>query len=87
MNVLLKLSIIPFSVVSETVQTMLLSIELNGPALLTDTSSALMTTLIRERINENPTHYNITAERTLSWLFSKWTPSKLVLHNEEDNGI
>jgi serine-protein kinase ATM len=79
MDVLLKLNIVPFSVVSETVQTMLLSIELSGPALLTETSSALMTTLIRERINENPTHYNITAERVLSWLLSKWTPSELTM--------
>jgi ataxia telangiectasia mutated family protein len=77
MDVLLKLKIVPFSSVSETVQNMLMSIELSGPALLTETSSALMTTLIRERINENPTHYNITAERALNWLFSKWTPSKL----------
>ncbi|KAF2678581.1 hypothetical protein K458DRAFT_394860 [Lentithecium fluviatile CBS 122367] len=75
MDVLLKLHIVPFSVVSETVQTMLLSIELSGPALLSETSSALMVTLIRERINENPTHYNVTAERVLSWLLSKWTPS------------
>jgi len=83
MDVLLKLRLVPFSAVSGTVQTILLSIELSGPALLTETSSALMTTLIRERINENPTHYNITAERVLNWLFSKWTPSKLITSNRK----
>jgi ataxia telangiectasia mutated family protein len=76
MDVLLKLRIVPFSVVSDNVQSMLLSIELSGPALLTETSSSLMTTMMRERINENPTHFNATSERILSWLFSKWTPSK-----------
>ncbi|KAF2646142.1 hypothetical protein P280DRAFT_439907 [Massarina eburnea CBS 473.64] len=76
LDVLLKLSIVPFSAVSETVQTMLASIELNGPALLTDSTSALMTTLIREKFDENPTHYNQTAERVLNWLLSKWTPSQ-----------
>jgi ataxia telangiectasia mutated family protein len=76
MDVLLKLHIVPFSVVSDNVQSMLLSIELSGPALLTETSSSLMTTMMRERIHENPTHFNATSERILSWLFSKWTPSK-----------
>jgi serine-protein kinase ATM len=76
MNVLLKLRIIPFSSVSDSVQRMLLSIELNGPAVLTDTSSAFLNTIIRERVQENPTHFDPTSERILSWLFSKWTPSK-----------
>ncbi|KAJ4290197.1 Serine/threonine-protein kinase tel1 [Kalmusia sp. IMI 367209] len=74
MNVLLRLEVLPFSAISANVQSMLLSIELSGPALLTETSSALMTTLIRERVRENPTNYDLTAERLLSWLFGKWTP-------------
>ena len=75
MNVLLKLGIVPFSAISETVQTMLLCIELSGPALLTESSSSLLATIMQERIAENATHFNQTAERILSWLFSKWTPS------------
>lgn len=78
MDVLLRLNIVPFSAVSETTQSMLLSIELSGPALLTDSSSSLLTTIIRERIKENPTHFNSTAERISNWLLSKWTPSKLL---------
>jgi hypothetical protein len=76
MDVLLRLNIVPFSAVSETVQSMLLSIELSGPASLTETSSSLLNTIIQERIKENPTHFNTTAERILNWLLSKWTPSK-----------
>ncbi|KZM20995.1 ATP binding [Ascochyta rabiei] len=60
MDVLLKLGIVPFAAVSDIVQSMLLSIEL---------------TVIRERVKENPTHFNQTAERIVSWLFNKWTPS------------
>jgi ataxia telangiectasia mutated family protein len=76
MDVLLRLGVVPFSAISETVQSMLLSIELSGPALLTETSSSLMVTVIREQIKENPTRFNSTAERALHWLLSKWTPSK-----------
>ncbi|KAH5541187.1 serine/threonine-protein kinase Tel1 [Parastagonospora nodorum] len=75
MDVLLRLQIVPFSAVSDIVQSMLLSIELSGPAALTETSSSLMATIMRERMQENPTHFNTTSERVLSWLFSKWTPS------------
>jgi len=76
MDVLLKLRIVPFSAVSDTVQSTLLSIELSGPALLTETSSSLLATIMRERVHENPTHFNATSERILSWLLSKWTPSE-----------
>ncbi|PVH96335.1 hypothetical protein DM02DRAFT_569817, partial [Periconia macrospinosa] len=75
MDVVLRLKIVPFSAVSETVQTMLVSLELNGPALLAESTTSLMTTLIQEKIAENPTHYNQTAERVLNWLLNKWTPS------------
>jgi ataxia telangiectasia mutated family protein len=79
MDVLLKLEILPFSAVSDTAQSMLLSIELSGPALFTETSASLLTTILRERVHENPTHFHPTSERILSWLFSRWTPSKCFL--------
>jgi ataxia telangiectasia mutated family protein len=75
MDVLLKLEIIPFTAVSDTIQLMLQSVELTGPLLLTDSSSSLMTTIMRERAKENPTHQSQTAERIISWMLGKWTPS------------
>ncbi|KAF2011391.1 hypothetical protein BU24DRAFT_495581 [Aaosphaeria arxii CBS 175.79] len=74
-NVLLQLRIVPFSAVSETVQSMLLSIELSGPAVVSEASSSLMATIVREKVAENPTQYNQTADRVLNWILSKWTPS------------
>ncbi|KAF2744994.1 hypothetical protein M011DRAFT_470010 [Sporormia fimetaria CBS 119925] len=76
MNVLLNLKIISFSSISELVQSMLLSIELNGPALLTDSSSSFLTTVLHQKVTENPTDYKYTAERVLNWFLSKWTPSR-----------
>ncbi|KAF2466182.1 uncharacterized protein BDR25DRAFT_345757 [Lindgomyces ingoldianus] len=75
LNVLLRLEIVPYSAISDIAQSMLLSIELSGPALLTETSSSLLATIIQERTTENPTLFNQTAERILNWLFTKWTPS------------
>lgn len=75
MDVLLRLNIVPFSEVSGTAQSILASIELSGPALLTESSSSLMTTILQERVKENPTHFSSTAERILNWLLGKWTPS------------
>jgi ataxia telangiectasia mutated family protein len=76
MDVLLKVGIVPFTAVSDTIQSMLVSIEMTGPALLMDSSSSLLTDILHERMKENPTHFSQSAERTISWLFSKWTPSK-----------
>jgi ataxia telangiectasia mutated family protein len=76
MNALLRLEIVPFSAVSETIQSMLTSIELNGPALLTEASANLLSTVIQQKIIESPTQYTYTAERVLNWFLSKWTPSK-----------
>lgn len=76
MDVLLKLAIVPFTAVSDTIQSMLMSIELTGPSLLTESSSSLLTTITRERMKENPTHFNLTAEKIMTWLLGKWTPSK-----------
>lgn len=76
MDVLLKLEIVPFTAVSDTIQSMLTSIELTGPSLLTESSAALLTTIMRERTKENPSQFNQTAERILSWVFMKWTPSE-----------
>ncbi|KAJ8117825.1 hypothetical protein OPT61_g1067 [Boeremia exigua] len=75
MDVLLKLGVVPFTAVSDTIQSMLVSIELTGPALLTESSASLLTTIMRERMKENPTDFHQTAERVLSWIFIKWTPS------------
>lgn len=76
MDVLLKLEIVPFTAVSDTIQSMLNSIELTGPSLLTESSASLLTTIMRERMKENPSQLNHTAERILSWLFMRWTPSE-----------
>jgi ataxia telangiectasia mutated family protein len=83
MEVLLKLNIVPFSAVSEIVQSILSSIELNGPALLSEASSSLLTTLIQQRVVENPTHYNYTADRVLNWLLNRWTPGMCCILSSE----
>lgn len=76
MDMLLRLEIIPFSTITADAQSMVFSVELNGPALLTETSVAFMTTIIQERVRENPTNLDATAERVLNWLFGKWAPRK-----------
>lgn len=76
MDVLLKLEIVPFNAVSDTVQSMLLSIEVTGPSLLTESSASFMSTIMRERMKENPSHSVQTAERIMSWILIKWTPSE-----------
>jgi ataxia telangiectasia mutated family protein len=75
MDVLLKAGIVPFTAVSDSIQSMLTSVELTGPSSVTDSSSSLLTAILRERVKGNPTHFEHSAERIISWLITKWTPS------------
>lgn len=75
MDVLLKLELVPFTAVSHTIQSILASVEMSGPCSVTDSSSSLLTAVLRERMKENPTYFDHSAERIMSWLMTKWTPS------------
>jgi ataxia telangiectasia mutated family protein len=74
MNVLLKLKLVPYSSIAPVIENMLSSVDLHGPALLSDASASLWITLIQLKASENPGSALVISERVLQWLFNKWTP-------------
>jgi hypothetical protein len=78
LNVLLKLRLVKYSSVTETFDSMLVSANLNGPTLLAESPVSLFITVIHETARENPSKISQLSERITDWLFSKWTPSKLL---------
>ncbi len=54
---------------------MITSFDLNGPAVLTESSSALWLTLLENKLAEHPSGFNAAAERVLHWTMGKWNPS------------
>ncbi|OJD31209.1 serine threonine-protein kinase tel1 [Diplodia corticola] len=76
MDVILRLGLVDFSAVAETVEAMISSVELRGPVVLSESCCSLWLTMFDVRSSESPHSSLITIEHMLRWLFSKWTPSK-----------
>lgn len=77
LSTLIASKLVTFSAISNSVEAMLRSAELNGPAGLSEATLHLWSTLIRMRRQENPSGGVYAAEQSLRWLFSRWGPSKL----------
>lgn len=75
MDILLRLKLVNYAVVAEQLDATISSSELNGPAVLAESTASLWETMIFTRESHNPGLFGVTAERALHWLFGKWTPS------------
>jgi ataxia telangiectasia mutated family protein len=80
MDILLKLKLVQYSSVLSTMESMLSSVELHGPAIFADSSASLWVTLLQLKAAENPSAASGMSERLLRWTFSRWTPSMLTMY-------
>lgn len=78
MDVLLQLKLVSYASVAEHLDAAITSSELNGPAILAESSAALWETMVFTRVSQNPGLFDVTAKRALHWLFSQWTPSMYI---------
>ena len=76
MATILDQRLIDFVDVADLVEAMLSSVDLNGPAIFTDSSVALWCILINLRARVNPSLVHDTSERILRWMFVRWNPCK-----------
>ena len=76
LDLLLRLGLVPYSEVSPSLDAMLQSPELAGPALLCDSSVSFWISVLSIGATERHGSTEGYAERILRWLFKKWTPSK-----------
>lgn len=76
MDAILSFRLVPFSSITESVNSLIASTEVNGPAALTDSALPFWRILLHVRTLENPGACFATSERILHWLFSKWSPGK-----------
>ena len=75
MDTLMRLNLVSHAAVAEQLDATVSLSELNGPAVLAESSASLWETMILTRVSQNPGLFGLTAERALHWLFGKWTPS------------
>lgn len=74
MAVILNAQLVTYTEVADVVDTMLGSVDLNGPAVFTESAATLWSMLIVLKARENPGTMHDTSERVLRWLFVRWKP-------------
>ncbi len=84
MNTLLLTRRVAYKEIAESLEAMMLSVGLNGPALLSDSALALWSTASLMRAAYNPGGTTqADYENMLGWVINKWNPSKLSGSNDE----
>lgn len=76
LDVIVRFRLVSSAVLSVAVDNILSSTDLVGPVVLADSSLSFWSTLLDFKTTENPSSAPMVCERALSWLFSRFTPSK-----------
>jgi len=74
MAVILNTQLVIYTEVADIVDTMFGSVDLNGPAVFTESAATLWSMLIVLKVRQNPGTMHDTSERVLRWLFVRWKP-------------
>ncbi|KAG6006598.1 Serine/threonine-protein kinase tel1 [Claviceps maximensis] len=73
----MEADILPYHSISEDVNSVVTTPDVNGPGLLSDTSVALMFHLFHFRNARVPSASQVTSSHIIRWVFLKWNPSEL----------
>ena len=76
MRILLIHGAVKYEQVSDVVDLMLYSVDLNGPASFHDSVAPFWVTIIRLRAQFSPSLVHETSERIIRWWFVRWKPCK-----------
>ncbi|TID18730.1 hypothetical protein E2P81_ATG05712 [Venturia nashicola] len=75
LSALLRLNVLSYASVASIVETMLSSVDLQGPVTFCDSSAMLWITFMKAKAAENPSASATIPERIIRWLFGRWIPS------------
>lgn len=76
MDIILRLGLVDYNAIAEIADAIVSSVELHAPAVLSESSCSMWLTIFDVRNSQSPHSSQVTADRMLRWLFSKWTPSE-----------
>lgn len=79
MRVLLEVGLVEYGAIADIVDGIISSTDLNGPALFSDSSAALWSTIVVLRGRQNPGLLQSTTDHALRWLFTSWSPGTCLL--------
>lgn len=73
---ILEADILPYNLISEDINSVVTTADVNGPGLLSDTSLALMFHLFHLRNARVPGASQATSSHIIRWVFLRWNPSE-----------
>lgn len=73
---ILEADLLPYHTLSEDVNSFVTMADVNGPAILCDSSLLLMSRLLHERNTRLPSVSQATSSHIIRWVFLKWNPSE-----------
>lgn len=82
LHTILKADFLPYHAMSEEINNMIMTADVNGPAVLSDTSVALMLHLFHVRNTRLPNASHSTCNHIIRWVFLRWNPSKYILYSQ-----
>ncbi|KAL6853146.1 hypothetical protein J3F83DRAFT_756354 [Trichoderma novae-zelandiae] len=74
---IIETDILPYHDISDDINNMITTADINGPGILCDTSLALMSHLFHVRNSRLPSTSQSTSSHIIRWVFSRWNPSEL----------
>lgn len=76
---ILEAELLPYSLISEDLNSVVTTPDVNGPGLLCDTSLDLMLHLFHSRNAKVPSASQATSNHLIRWVFLKWNPSEFAV--------
>ncbi|KAH7313419.1 Cullin family-domain-containing protein [Stachybotrys elegans] len=77
LHTVMECEILPYHTIADDVNNIVTTADVNGPAILCDTSLSLMFHLFHVRNSRLPSASQITCSHMIRWLFLKWNPGEL----------
>ena len=77
LHTLLEADLVSYHVISNDINDMVTTADINGPAILTDSSLLLMLHLLQLRNLKLPSASQATCNHVTRWVFLKWNPGML----------
>lgn len=78
LHTILEVNLVPYHDVSDEVNSIVTTADVNGPALLVDSAIVLMLHLLFLRNMKLPNASQATCNHIIRWIFLRWNPGKLL---------
>jgi len=76
LHAILEAGVLPYHAISDDVNNIVMTADVNGPGVLVDSSMILMLHLLHLRNAKLPNASQTTCHHIIRWVFMKWNPGK-----------